>query len=227
MPAGANKTAKAAATREKIVDSALELFARDGFDKTTMRAIAEHSGMSLGSAYYYFRSKEDLMQGFYAQLFSSFWAKVEPALDGQSSLSDRLRVVLVTWVDNARPFHEFASGFFKFAADPSSPLSPFSPESKETREAAIAIYRTVIDGSNTKIAGSLNEQMPEMLWLYQMGIVMFWAFDSSNDQTKTIQLIERTVPLVARLIALARVPGFKSVATDITRLFADLRSNER
>src|SRR5262249_37048447 len=45
-------------TREVMLEAALKLFRRRGFDETTMRDIAEATNMSLGASYYYFESKE-------------------------------------------------------------------------------------------------------------------------------------------------------------------------
>ena len=57
-------TAKAEATQTRILDSALDLFRRRGYDQATMRDIAAEAGVSLGSAYYYFESKADLVMAF-------------------------------------------------------------------------------------------------------------------------------------------------------------------
>ena len=54
------RTAKAEQTRAGIVDAAMRLFRENGYDATTMRAIADEAGVSLGSAYYYFSGKEEL-----------------------------------------------------------------------------------------------------------------------------------------------------------------------
>jgi AcrR family transcriptional regulator len=44
---------KSEATRAQILDVALDLFRRHGFESTTMRGIAAAAGVSLGSAYYF------------------------------------------------------------------------------------------------------------------------------------------------------------------------------
>jgi len=61
-------TAARGRTRDAIVEAALELFRERGFEGTTMRAVAERAGVSVGNAYYYFSSKDELVQGFYDQL---------------------------------------------------------------------------------------------------------------------------------------------------------------
>src|SRR5207237_4129045 len=60
-------TAKAEETRERILDAALQLFQQRGFDQTTMRDIAAAAGVATGAAYYYFRSKEELVMAFYVR----------------------------------------------------------------------------------------------------------------------------------------------------------------
>ena len=52
-------------TRQLILDTALRLFRERGYAETTMRAIATEAGVAVGNAYYYFDSKEHLIQGFY------------------------------------------------------------------------------------------------------------------------------------------------------------------
>ena len=64
-PASDVPDTKSARTRSAIIDAALRLFRERGYDATTMRAIATEAGVSVGNAYYYFESKEQLIQGFY------------------------------------------------------------------------------------------------------------------------------------------------------------------
>lgn len=218
---------KSEVTRAKIVDAALELFLEKGYDKTTMRAIADRAGVSIGNAYYYFDSKDALMQGYYELLNREFEAKVEPILAEETDFQARLIKTLTAWVDNARRHHQFAGNFFRYAAQPGSPLSPFSDESAVTRAASTAIYRRVVEGSKRlRVSEEVKAQLPELLWLYQMGVVLYWVYDSSPQQRNTIHLIERTVPLITKLLGLSRIPGLKNIAGDLMVLFEDLTAAE-
>ncbi|AHL21750.1 Transcriptional regulator [Thermococcus nautili] len=49
-------------TREKLVSSAMELFAKKGFDKTTVDEIVARAGVAKGTFYLYFKSKDDLIK---------------------------------------------------------------------------------------------------------------------------------------------------------------------
>nr|WP_241837870.1 TetR family transcriptional regulator [Streptomyces sp. CB03234] len=203
-PARPAKAPKSEQTRTLILETALRLFQERGYDKTTMRAIAQEAGVSVGNAYYYFSSKEHLVQGFYDRLAAEHEAAVQPVLAGDKDLAVRIRDALLTWLDVAEPYHPFATQFFKNAADPESPLSPFSDESVAAREAAVSIHERVLSGSDTKTAPELAGQLPHLMWLMQMGLVLFWVYDRTEGTERSRRLVERTAPIAARAIALSR-----------------------
>jgi AcrR family transcriptional regulator len=59
-------------TRQRILDVALELFAEQGYEKTSLREIAERLDVTKAALYYHFASKEALLAGIVDSL-------VEPA----------------------------------------------------------------------------------------------------------------------------------------------------
>ena len=219
----ANRSERGEQTRSAIAAAAQELVLARGYDKTTIRAVADRAGVSIGNAYYYFASKEHLVQAFYDQIQVAHAAAVEPALAKSSSFADRLRAVLEAWVDVAEPFHAFAGKFFKVAAEPTSPLSPFSDESKGARETSIGLFRSVVDGSDVKAPATVRAELPELLWLLQMGVVLYWVHDSSDGQAMTRRLVRQVVPLVDKLVRLSRLPGMRGVVGDVTELVRSLR----
>ncbi|MFE7747614.1 TetR family transcriptional regulator [Streptomyces sp. NPDC057428] len=204
-PSGrASKAPKSEQTRTLILETALRLFEQRGYDKTTMRAIAQEAGVSVGNAYYYFSSKEHLVQGFYDRIAAEHAVAVQPVLEGDTDLAVRIRGVLLGWLDVAEQYHRFAGQFFKNAADPESPLSPFSEDSVAAREAAISIHRRCLAGSDIKRDPELDELLPQLMWLMQMGMVLFWVYDRTENTERSRRLVERTAPLAARAIALSR-----------------------
>lgn len=52
-------------TRQNILTAALELFARDGFEATTVRAIARRCGLTDAALYYYFKSKREILDALW------------------------------------------------------------------------------------------------------------------------------------------------------------------
>ena len=222
LPDQAGKTPRSEATRARIVEAALHLFRENGYDRTTMRAIAKEAGVSVGNAYYYFSSKEQLVQGFYDRLAEKHAEHSADVLRTERDFAARLRGVMLGWIEVANPYHEFGKQFFVNAADPESPLSPFSPESSPAREAQIAIHREVVEGSTMKIDPELRADLPELIWLYHMGVVLYWVHDRSPGARRTRVLVERTVPLIDRVVGLTRLRVLRPVTRDIIRLIGDL-----
>jgi AcrR family transcriptional regulator len=214
---------KSARTRSLIIDAALKLFRENGYDATTMRAIAKEAGVSVGNAYYYFDSKERLIQGFYdrAQVDHEVAARV--VLERERDLATRIVGVANAWITTMDPYREFAGKFFKNAAEPTSPLSPFSPQSSPARAAAIEMWREVLEGSDTKVPKKIQADLPELLWLYFMGIVLFWVYDPTDDASATRNVVARTVPLVVRTLGLTRLPVVRGMIDDIVALIAEVR----
>ncbi|GAB6912685.1 TetR family transcriptional regulator [Streptomyces drozdowiczii] len=198
------KAPKSEQTRALILETALRLFQERGFDRTTMRAIAQEAGVSVGNAYYYFSSKEHLVQGFYDRLATEHAAAVRPVLEEETDLAARMRGVLMAWLDVAEPYRPFATQFFKNAADPESPLSPFSAESAGAREAVIALHARCLTGSTTRTDPELAPLLPQLMWLMHMGLVLFWVYDRTDGAERSRRLIARTVPIAARAVALSR-----------------------
>jgi AcrR family transcriptional regulator len=217
-------TPRARQTRAAIVDAALALFRERGFEAATMREIASRAGVSTGNAYYYFSSKEELIQEFYAIGHAEHLAASRAVLDRESELGARLRGTLRALIDVLAPYHAFAATFYKHAAEPSSPLSPFSKESSPARDASIALFREVADGSSARMSDEVRERLPELLWLYSMGVILYWVHDSSPGCARTYHLIDVTAPVAARLVAASRIPMLRSTVRDITTLIDDLRT---
>lgn len=214
--------AKSEETRSLIVATALRLFAENGYDRTTMRAIAAEAGVSVGSAYYYFASKDQLIQGFYDEIAKAHLTTVRQSIEGERDFGARLKTVLLTWLDVAEPYHRFGTQFFVNAADPDSPLSPFSDESSPARDASIGLMRDAIADSDVKLDPDLRDDLPDLLWLYQMGVVLFWVHDRSPGQKRSRMLVDRTVPLIARLVGLSRLRVLRPVSREIVSLIRDL-----
>ena len=226
VTAGGTKTRKGEQTRAQILDTALELFRERGFEETTMRAIAEEAGLSVGNAYYYFRAKEHLVQAFYERSHEEHLEACREILETEKDFAARLRGVMLKKVDTAMPYHRLSGVLFRTAADPRNTLNPFSEESRPLRERSTELFAEVLEGSNLKISHkALKAELPNLLWMYHMGIVLFWIHDDSPGSIRTYRLIDRTVVLVVRLISLARLPLLRPLVRTVLGLLEDLRKD--
>jgi AcrR family transcriptional regulator len=198
------RTQRAEQTRALIVDTAMHLFTENGYEATTMRAIAQKAGIATGNAYYYFASKDELVGEFYALAVAKHVSASRAVLDTETGLAARLRGVLRALVEAQARYHAFAAPLCSRAAVPSP-----------AREQAMALYAEVVTGTRTRIPDPLRDQLPGMLWLYAMGIAQFWAHDTSPDFQRTLSLIDATAPLAERLVRLGRYPLLRGLTRDL------------
>lgn len=220
------KTSKGEQTRAVILETALELFRERGYEETTMRAIAERAEVSLGNAYYYFKSKEHLIQAFYSRLQDAHHAASVGILESERDLKPRLLGVMRAMIVTTEPYHRFAGVLFRTAADPESPLNPFSPESEPARRQSLELLTRVVEGSKARVPSDLKQELPYLLWLYHMGVTLFWIHDSSPGTRRTYQLIDRTVDIVVKLISLASNPLMRPLRRAALALVVELRESD-
>lgn len=220
------KSRKGEQTRVQILETALTIFRERGYEETTMRAIAEAAGVSVGNAYYYFRSKEHLIQAFYERTHLEHLAACREVLAREVGLRDRLLAVMRAKLDTIMPYHRFSGILFKTAADPSSPLNPFSEESLAVRQQSTALFAEVLEGSNVRLSQDMTAELPNLLWTYHMGIVLFWIHDSSPGCSRSYWFMEQSVKLVVRLISLAQIPVLRPLFREILKVVAELRNQQ-
>lgn len=213
-------------TREKLVETSLRLFRDEGFQSTTMRRIATEAGVSLGNAYYYFASKDELVHELYLTIQRDHRDRALPLLREGGSLEENLGAVLHSGLDAMAPYHDFGGSFLQTALPTTSRSSPFSAESSEAREMAVDLMRDVLAASRSKTPSTLDAQLPALLWLVYLGVTLHWVTDSSPQQTRTRALVNGLSPVVAKAVKLARLPVARSMIGDIATLMADFGTRE-
>jgi AcrR family transcriptional regulator len=196
-------------TRAAIFAAALELFQERGYEATTMRAIAERAGVSLGGSYHYFPSKSHLVLAFYRHVHERHRAASEPVLARERDLGARLRGVIRAAVMTCEPFHDVSASIFSTVADPASPLNAFGGEAAALRDEVIALYARVVEGSDAHLPADLAVELPRLLWLYQMGVLYFWMLDTSPGRLRTLEVVDETSDLIVRLVSLADLPPLR------------------
>jgi AcrR family transcriptional regulator len=217
-------TAKAQRTRRQILEAALMLFKEQGFDRTSMRDIAARAGLSLGSTYYYFRSKEELVLAFYAQTHTAAWERSERTRAATTEFAARFRDVLLFKLEQLAEYRGFIVVLARSALDPSRPLSPFGRETKALRDGAVAVMERAVEGSDLRVHRDLRPHLPRLLWLLQMAIIFFWIHDTSRGQERTRRVVEASLALLAFLppLTTARLPGVSKIVSLVAALLDEL-----
>ena len=77
-------------SRDRILDAAVRLFARQGFDRTGLRELAGEAGVNLAMINYCFGSKKKLLTEILDTFFSEYLAIARIELTGDGELEQRL-----------------------------------------------------------------------------------------------------------------------------------------
>lgn len=90
------QTTKAASRREELLAIAADLFAQRGFKNTTVRDIADASGILSGSLYHHFDSKEsmvdEILSSFQTELFRQYDEVADSDLDPRAKFEAVIRI---------------------------------------------------------------------------------------------------------------------------------------
>jgi AcrR family transcriptional regulator len=204
-------------TRTKILEAALELFRERGFAESTMREIASRAGVASGLAYYYFDSKDAIVLAFYQRAQEELSDRMEAAQAGKT-LKDRLRAMIDARFAYFEPNRRFLGALMAHAANPRSPLSPFGEPSRDIRDREFARIQRAIDETGTSVPKDLAPRMPQILWMYQLGLLLFWIYDESKNQERSRSLVDKSLGLVITLLKLSNVPLLRAARRTVMEI---------
>jgi len=86
-------------TRDKLIETAKELFLTKGVDRVGVREIATKAGINLSLMNYYFRSKEKLFETIFESVIGSKAAALRQILDSDLSVEDKIKRYVYKYVE--------------------------------------------------------------------------------------------------------------------------------
>jgi AcrR family transcriptional regulator len=196
---------KSDATRARILEGALHVFRERGFDAATMREIAAEAGVAVGAAYYYFDSKDALVMAFYKQSQEQMAPALDRILASCRTFEGRLRGIIGQKLEYFAPNRALV-GALSAHIDPEHPLSPFSASTAKIRDQDVAFFARAVAESGVRLPPSIQPYLPRLLWLYQMGLLLFWVYDRSPHQAHTSLLFDKTLRMILLTLRLAGLP---------------------
>jgi len=201
-------TQKAEQTRQRILDSALKLFASKGYEKTTLRDIAAEAGSSLGLTYRYFARKEELVLSLYRQLARNLETQVSEL--APASLADRFHRTMLTQFELMAPYRDTLSAIFDAVLNPRSEVGVFSEGSADVRLQSKKLFIEVVAGATDTPRASQAGNIATILYGAYLGLVLFWLQDRSPGTRTTFELLSFTrdmLVLVRPLLVVSPVAG--------------------
>ncbi|MCS0674450.1 TetR/AcrR family transcriptional regulator [Cytobacillus firmus] len=100
--------------KQLIMESALELFAKQGFEATSVQQITEHSGISKGAFYLSFKSKDELIMALIDHFMMQFVSDIDHIVnDPDNTGEELLRKFYYTTFHSFQKHSDFAKIFIK------------------------------------------------------------------------------------------------------------------
>jgi AcrR family transcriptional regulator len=207
------------ATRRQILDTALTLFRERGFEETTIRDIAAAAGLSLGAAYYYFKSKEAIVGAYYDYVQLEHQTRAREAFARSDGLRDRLRAALHTKIDIMQDDRRLLRALFRYGGDPDHALSWFGPATRGQRELSVAVFAEAI--AQERFPEDVRDAAPALLWTLHMGILLYFVYDASPHDRRTRKLIDAAVDFVVSVKRLVTSPLLRPMRRKVLNILHD------
>ena len=212
-------TDKGEQTCKQIFSSALELFRERGFDATTMQSVAAHAGVVKSAAYYYFPSKEALIQAYYEDVQAEQERLCEDLFATTKDLKTRLIRALHSKFDLTRNDRNLLGVVFRYTGEPHHPLSCLGPGTAEIRRRSIQVFQDAI--AEEKLPQDLRVLLPLALWALQMGLLVMFLYDDSKNQRRTRRMADGALNLTLKLLGLAKIAILKPVRKAVLELLQE------
>lgn len=184
-------------TRQAILKAALDLFAEQGFYRTTTKAISRKARIAEGTLFNYFETKEDLALYFFEQELARIieWYQRDKRVQ-KTALPERLFAIVHHLLERLSPYEEFIGAVYLRALQPSSKLSPLSLQSQEQNLKYLRFIQSVLARAEAE------DEIPRLgdfgayaFGLFHLAVISYWLQDHSPGKEKTLALLDRCLKL--------------------------------
>lgn len=175
-------------TRARVVDAARSLFSREGFQKVTIRMIAEEAGVATGSVFITFTSKDELCDEIISEYLSDLSARMLSAAEVSASQPTLARLMALAEVALDAPSERLT--FLREAVA----VSWVRPEAAERkiRQAGAGVYEAVERVLSEAIAGGEVQALDRRMAVEVLMMLVLSCFRASlNEGQPMAQTKER------------------------------------
>jgi len=179
-----------AATRQRILEAARQLFAAKGFEASTTRDIADAAGIASGTLFNYFTTKETILASLAAEALAG--AHREPAGDTAAAgpFEEDLFALVMAGLRALRPLRKHLSVLVATAL---SPLA--AAPANGGHSLRLAHLEAVAELAKKHGLGELSSVALQLYWTLYTGLLLFWANDRSPKQEDTLALLDQSLAM--------------------------------
>jgi AcrR family transcriptional regulator len=181
-----------AATRQRILAAAGQLFAANGFDASTTRDIAEAAGIATGTVFNYFPTKEAILAALVAESAHEACEEFERGGHEAESFEEELFAFVAAGLRKLRPLRKHLTVLLETAL---SPLVAASEDGEPSLR--LSHLETVARLARKHGLGDLSPVALQLYWTLCTGVLVFWASDRSPRQEDTLALLDHSLEMFA------------------------------
>ena len=181
-----------AATRERILQTARELFVARGFDATTTRDIALAADIAAGTLFNYFETKDAIVASLAAEAMADGRDEFERAPLHAESFEEALFAFVAAGLRKLKPLRKQLPALIETTLSPLA--SATGPEGYSIRESHL---ETVSRLARKHGAGELPPVALQLYWTLYTGVLQYWAHDKSSKQELTLALLDQSLAMFA------------------------------
>lgn len=90
MEPTAKQSSETSAVRQRIIDTATRLFHQQGYNATGINQLIDEAGVAKASLYQHFRTKEDILKAYLAQMSQSWFTDVSAIVTSSALVKDKV-----------------------------------------------------------------------------------------------------------------------------------------
>ncbi|MGO9465520.1 MAG: TetR/AcrR family transcriptional regulator [Isosphaeraceae bacterium] len=177
-----------AATRQRILEAARQLFATGGFDATTTRDIADAAGIATGTLFNYFATKEAILASLAALAIAGVDRDFEE--NAGECLLEELFAFVAAGLRKLKPLRKHLPVLLETALGPLA-----AAPGEEGQSLRLSHLETVARLSRKRGAPELSPVALQLYWTLYTGVLMFWAQDRSPRQEDTLALLDQSLAM--------------------------------
>jgi AcrR family transcriptional regulator len=178
------------ATRQRILDAALDAFRKRGFEATTTRDIAAAADIATGTLFNYFASKEAIVEYLAGQALDKARSLFNKEAQ-EGDLAESLFAYIAAELRQLNPLRKFILPLLETS------LSPLAVgRDSESKSGFHTEHMETVAGLARK--HGLPDLSPVALQVYRtlyIGVLSFWAADKSLKQEDTLALVDQSLAM--------------------------------
>ena len=170
-----------------MLEAALALFARDGYEATTFQRIATEAGVSVGLVCRYFPTKEHLVIGEYDRLATAFetWSLEMP----EGTVAIRFKAAMEQKLALLEPHRRSVTALAARALDPGGRASILGPTTEVVRSKVAGVFWLAVCGATDAPSAEEGARLARMLYGIHLLLVLLYVQEADPRGPTTREVI--------------------------------------